>query len=108
MRPKKMPPSVDWNKLRRRRASPEGRAAYAERLLELRVAAMIHELRQKQGISQEELAHRLGTKQSAIARLEGAGENITIPRLQKIASVLGAQITIQLEPIRSSASRPRV
>ncbi len=89
--------SYDWQAVRRRRTSPRFRAAYAERRLELEVAAMIHRLRKKRGISQEQLAHWMGTKQSAIARLEGGGENITLSRLQRIASVLGAQVKIQLE-----------
>jgi len=95
--PGKALPSVDWKRLRGRRASPEARAAYHERRLELEVAATIHKLRLRRGLSQEELARRLGTKQSAIARLEGAGENISISRLQRIASLLGAELRIELK-----------
>ncbi len=93
-------PGVDWNKLRRRRVTARGRAAYAERYLELQVAAKIHALRRKRRLSQSQLARLLGTKQSAIARLEGGGDNITISRLQRIASLLGAQLTIKFEPRR--------
>jgi ribosome-binding protein aMBF1 (putative translation factor) len=89
-------PSISWRRVRERSTTPAFRAAYAERRLELEVAAMIHTLRRKRGISQRELARLAGTRQSAIARLEGAGENITISRLQKIALLLGADVRIEL------------
>jgi ribosome-binding protein aMBF1 (putative translation factor) len=97
-RKKQSMPALDWGKLRGKRRGNRFRQAYAERRLELEVAAMLQDIRQKRGISQEQLAYRLGTKQSAIARLEGGGENLTISRLQKIASALGAQVKIELGP----------
>jgi predicted transcriptional regulator len=62
--------------------------------------AVISELiaaRQKSGFTQKELADRLGTKQSAIARLEGGNTNPSIGFLERIASVMGATLTIQLQ-----------
>ncbi len=67
--------------------------------MELEVAAKIHALRRKRGLSQQQLARLLGTQQSAIARLEGGGENISLARLQKIASLLRAQVKIELKPV---------
>lgn len=91
--------SIAWTKARRQVTGREFQAAYAERRLELEVAAMICALRRKRGVSQQELADLLGTKQSAIARLEGGAENITVTRLQKIAGALGAQVKIDLDPL---------
>lgn len=53
--------------------------------------------RQKSGLTQKELANRLGTKQSAIARLEAGNTNPSIGSLEKIASVTGTKLTIQLQ-----------
>ena len=53
--------------------------------------------RQKSGLTQKELANRVGTKQSAIARLEGGNTNPSIGFLDKIASVMGTTLTIQLQ-----------
>jgi len=39
-----------------------------------------------------------GTQQSAIARLEGGGDNITVSRLRRIAELLGAEVSIRLKP----------
>jgi transcriptional regulator with XRE-family HTH domain len=66
--------------------------------LELELAAMIRKLRLNRGISQAELARRIGTQQSAIARLEGGDDNITLSRLQRVAALLGAEVSIRLKP----------
>lgn len=52
--------------------------------------------RLKKGITQKELAQKVGTKQSAIARLEGGMTNHTLEFLDKIASVMGYKLTVQL------------
>ena len=51
----------------------------------------------KKGITQKELAQKLGTKQSAIARLEGGNINPSFGLLEKIASVMGYKLTVQLQ-----------
>ena len=53
--------------------------------------------RQKSGFTQKELADRLGTKQSAIARLEAGNTNPSIGFLERIASAMGTKLTIQLQ-----------
>lgn len=50
----------------------------------------------KKGITQKELAQKMGTKQSAIARLEGGNVNPSLNFLGKIASVMGYKLTVQL------------
>jgi ribosome-binding protein aMBF1 (putative translation factor) len=85
-----------WREVRTMRPTREFRDAYAERRLELEAAALLAELRRQRGLSQQQLAEMIGTRQPAIARMEG-GENITLARLQKIASLLGARIKLELE-----------
>ena len=50
---------------------------------------LIKRLRSEHGLSQRELAHRAGTSQSAIARLESGDEDITWTRLRSILSAMG-------------------
>jgi transcriptional regulator with XRE-family HTH domain len=50
---------------------------------------LVRELRAQNGLSQRELAYRAGTSQSAIARIEGGGEDVTWTRLQAILSAMG-------------------
>jgi len=45
-------------------------------------------------MSQQQLAKRVGTKQSAISRLESGGSNPSMKFLQKVATALGARLSI--------------
>ncbi|MFA6536028.1 MAG: UDP-N-acetylglucosamine 1-carboxyvinyltransferase [Candidatus Paceibacterota bacterium] len=49
---------------------------------------LIQNLREERGISQEELAQKIGTTQSAIARLESGSQNISAGTLSKISAAL--------------------
>lgn len=51
-------------------------------------------LRLEKGLSQKELADIIGTKQSAISRIENANCNPTIDFLAKVADALGKKIHI--------------
>ena len=54
-----------------------------------RVASLIYEARMAAGLTQAELAARVGTRQSAIARLEDADyEGHTLTMLERIAQAL--------------------
>lgn len=55
------------------------------------------EARIKKGFSQKELAEKIGTKQSAIARLESGNVNPSFEFLQKIASAMGRTLSVQIK-----------
>lgn len=50
----------------------------------------------KKGITQKELAQKIGTKQSAIARFEAGNVNPSLDFLEKMAGVMGYKINISL------------
>ncbi len=52
--------------------------------------------RKTQGITQFELARRLGTRQSNISRLESQNYNPTIEFLNRVAKSLGKELHIDL------------
>lgn len=54
----------------------------------------LRELRLKRGVTQEELANRLGIKQSTISRLERRQNNIELGTLQRYVNALGGQIEL--------------
>jgi transcriptional regulator with XRE-family HTH domain len=54
----------------------------------------IHDLREKRGLTQKELAERLGTTQSAIARLEAGNIAPSLPTLDKVAAALGVELVV--------------
>jgi DNA-binding XRE family transcriptional regulator len=53
------------------------------------------ELRLQQGLSQKDLAEIIGTKQSAISRLENGSYNPSIDFLSKLAHALGKEIQVK-------------
>jgi ribosome-binding protein aMBF1 (putative translation factor) len=91
--------------------SPEIKRLTEEARINARVAQMIYDARQKAGISQTELAERIGTKQGVISRLEDADyEGHSLSMLLRVASALGKQISIEfhnLPKIRVKAAHSR-
>ena len=52
----------------------------------------IKELRAKKGLSQADVAKKVGTKQSSIARLESGSINPSLEFLQKVAQTMGLSV----------------
>jgi predicted XRE-type DNA-binding protein len=80
---------------------PEMQALIEEEAENLRIAKTIYELRTKAGLSQSELAKRIGTTQSAVSRLEDADyQGHSLPMLQRVAAALDKRIEIRWVPLR--------
>lgn len=59
------------------------------------LAQMIYDLRIEVGLSQRELAQRMGTTQSVISRLEeGGGSGNRVDTLARVATALGRHLVI--------------
>ncbi|KKR14894.1 MAG: hypothetical protein UT42_C0015G0012 [Candidatus Falkowbacteria bacterium GW2011_GWA2_39_24] len=61
---------------------------------QLEIAYQILELRKHSQMSQAELADKIGTTQSNIARIEAGQQNLTTITLQKIANVFSCDLKI--------------
>ena len=57
-----------------------------------RIGALIRSARQHEGLTQAQLAERLGTSQSAIHRIEQGGQNISLDMLTRISEALDSEI----------------
>lgn len=57
-----------------------------------KIGHFIKQLREEQGLTQEEFAKAMKTTQSAIARIENGNQNVTIEQLSKIGDVLNRPI----------------
>jgi ribosome-binding protein aMBF1 (putative translation factor) len=78
---------------------PELREMIEEETIHAHVARMIYEARSRAGLTQQQLADLIGTKQSVIARLEDADyEGHSLTMLQRIAAVLNHKLEIHLVP----------
>ncbi len=68
--------------------------------LALNVGEKVCGAREVAGISQRELAARIGTSQTAVARLEAGDVSARLTTLQKVAVALELRITIELSAAR--------
>lgn len=86
-------------------SDPELEEMVREASLNAAVAQLIYEARTKAGLTQQQLADRIGTKQSVIARLEDADyEGHSLSMLQRIAGALNQRVEINLLPIEHEQS----
>ncbi len=87
-----------WRELRKKMLSdPEVAAEYERLRPQYELASKLIGARLKKGLTQAELAQKLGTKQSAIARLESGEANVSVQYLEKLAQVLGLKLDIKLK-----------
>ena len=84
------------SRLREDIKDPEFKAHYQEEKQALKLAMKIAELREKKGLSQQQLAKLMGTSQQAISRIEsGEYEGFTLKTLEKIAEATGMRVKIE-------------
>jgi DNA-binding XRE family transcriptional regulator len=80
---------------------------YEEELLNAAVARQVHDLRTNAGLTQRELAKRIGTSASAICRLEDAGyDGHSLYMLKRIAQALDQRVEIRFVPLRRKQLQP--
>ena len=66
-------------------------------MIDISTASLVRELRQRAGLTQQELARRGGTSQPALARLEaGGGGSATLATLQRLAAAAGFGLELSL------------
>jgi transcriptional regulator with XRE-family HTH domain len=75
---------------------------------EIEIPAQIKTLRKLRKLRQEELAERVGTKQSAISRLERSQDaKFELETLVKLAEALDARLSVVIEPYETVIARYR-
>ena len=88
---------MEWKEVRQELLrDPKVRAAYEQKKPQYQIVRQLVEQRKKLNMTQAELATRLGTTQSAVARLEAGVGNATIRTVSRMADVLGC--VLKLEP----------
>lgn len=83
-----------WTEVKGKRQvpSPESRAGVEQ---DLALGQLIYDLRTEAGLSQRELAERMGTTQSVISRLEeGGGARNRIDTLARVATALDRHLVL--------------
>jgi ribosome-binding protein aMBF1 (putative translation factor) len=81
------------------RGNRELNARYQRELTRLQLANQILKLREAGELSQAQLARKIGTHQSAIARMEQSTyRGYTVATLAKIAAAAGARLEVRFVP----------
>ncbi len=77
--------------------NPEFKKAWDDLDPEFQILKAMIKAREKSGISQAELARRLGTKQSVVSRLErGAFSKASLETIKKVANALDMRLELKL------------
>lgn len=82
---------------KRSKRDPEFKKLWEENELKRELIKQIIALRNKFGMTQQELAEKLGTSQAAIARVESGRQNITIDYLARIAHALHLSVNVRFK-----------
>ncbi|WP_287879063.1 helix-turn-helix transcriptional regulator [Acidovorax sp.] len=78
-------------------ASAATRAAYDAQADEFAVARELIAARTKAGLTQADVAERMGTTQSVVARLEGGKAVPSLRSVQRYAQAIGCRAVVRLE-----------
>lgn len=68
-----------------------------------KLGAMLLAAREQAGLTQAEVARRLGTHKSAISRMENHAEDIRLSTLQRYAQAVGCFLSVELRPESAAA-----
>jgi transcriptional regulator with XRE-family HTH domain len=99
---------MNWKEHKRQlMRDPAFRNEYESLEPEYRLAGDLIRLRLSKGLTQEELAKKVHTRQSAIARLESAGSLPSLSTVKRVAEALDADLYVAVRPKGSPSSRTR-
>ncbi len=80
----------------RKKTDASFREGFDEGYEQFKIGAMVRQMREAAGLTQEELAARLNTKKTAVSRIENHAEDIKLSTLERVASVLGKKLKISI------------
>ena len=73
--------------------------AYADLAEEYEIARTLIAARVRAGLSQVQVAKRMGTTQSAIARLESGRGTPSMRTVERFARAVGGRVIVRIEPV---------
>lgn len=88
----------DWEKKKLR--DPQFKAEYDRLQPEFALIEAVLKARKEKGLTQKEIAEKIGTKQSVVSRLERGRANPTVSFLKKLASALQTSLEIRFIPTK--------
>lgn len=76
--------------------NPELANEFDEGYENFKIGVLFKASRERAGMTQEEVARKLGTKKSAISRIENHAEGIRLSTLQKYAKAIGKKFNFEI------------
>ncbi|MDP2637986.1 MAG: helix-turn-helix transcriptional regulator [Candidatus Levybacteria bacterium] len=87
----------DWKDFKKELLKdPEVKKGYDALEVEFSIIGQVIRKRLDEGLTQKQLAEKIGTKQSAIARLESGNTNPSVAFLEKVSKALGSKLQISI------------
>lgn len=77
--------------------------AYADLAAEFDVAHALIDARVRAGLSQTQVAERMGTTQSVVARLESGRRRPSMRTVERFARAVGGRLILRIEPAHAGA-----
>lgn len=81
---------------KRKATDPHFVEGYDVGYADFKIGVLLRQARETAGLTQEQVATAIGTKKSAISRIENHAENVTLSTLKAYAAAVGQTLTIQL------------
>ena len=79
-----------------KRLHPEFAEGFDEGYENFKIGVLLQLSREQAEMTQEEVAQKMGTKKSAISRIENHAEDIRLSTLKKYAKALGKKISVEI------------
>lgn len=86
---------------------PKYKKAYESLEEEFALASAAVHARARAGLTQRDLARKMGTTQPVVARLESGRVRPSMRTLQRFAAATGSRLLISFEPRQTGRPRPR-
>jgi HTH-type transcriptional regulator/antitoxin HipB len=81
---------------KRKKTDPDFARGFDEGYRDFKIGVILKQAREEAGLTQEELADRVGTRKTAISRMENHAEDLKLSTIQKVANALGKNLEISL------------
>ena len=80
----------------RKQADAEFAAGFEVGYRDFEISVLLRQAREAAGLTQEQLADRIGAKKTAISRLENHAADIKLSTLHKVSAALGHRLELKL------------
>ncbi len=81
---------------KRKKKDHEFAEGFEQGYKEFKIGVLLKQAREQAGLTQEELAKKLGTQKTAISRIENHAQDIKLSTIQKVARALGKNLEVRI------------